>query len=372
MPDVDEIDELTSELKFFIANSTKRLDEMSRRVDKIDSWVTKANRPLAGGAGGFGSTELETKALIEGFGEFGKSGDVKSMSAGSGPDGGILMQSQLASAIRMRAAQVSPVRAIAQVITLTGADTYEEPAFTNLAEANWASETAPRPTTATPTVEKISIPTHDLYCNPAVTQRLLDNSSYDVGQALVQRIGTSFAKKEASAFIVGDGVGKPRGFLTYSTAATDDETRGWGTLQHIMSGASNDVGVDGLISLSEALAPEFRTNARWLMSRSTVAKVRMLKDEQLRPLWEPGLAGGTPPSLLGYPVTVADDMPSVADGNFAIAFGDFHGYGVVDAASMTILRDPFTQKPYVLFYTTTRVGGAVLDFDSIKLLKIGS
>lgn len=371
--------ELQESLDSFFTATTARLDEIERRVGDvatksargITQLETRMNRVPAGG-GDYSSPELERKTLLEAFGHFGRSGEAKSMSAGAGPDGGFLMQPELAAAIRQRAAQVSPIRGIAQVITLTNADTYEEPAFTTLAEAAWAAEAATRPATTTPTVEKVSIATHDLYCNPAVTQRLLDNSSYDVGSALVERIGRAFAKKEGAAFIVGNGVGKPRGFTTYTTATTDDDSRAWGTLQHVVSGAATDIKADGLIELSEKLAPEFRPAARWVMSRATVAKVRLLKDGQGRPLWEPGLAGGVPPSLLGYPVVVADDMPAVAAGNLAVAFGDFAGYAVVDAKAMTILRDPFTNKPYVHFYTFARVGGGVLDFDAIKLLKISA
>ncbi|MGH6883090.1 MAG: phage major capsid protein, partial [Hypericibacter sp.] len=248
-----------------------------------------------------------------------------------------------------------------------------EPALTNLGAADWVQETEVRPNTTTPSMAKKMIPTHDLYCNPPVSQRLLDNSHYDIGATLVARIGKAFGQKEGTAFVSGSGVARPMGFLTYASAAvaTADDTRDWGKLQYVPTGQAAAIAADSLIDISEELAPEYRANARWVMSRRTAAIVRKLKDGQGDYLWANSLIAGQPPTLLGYGVTIADDMPSVGANSFPIAFGDFReGYCVVDSAKMTILRDPFSNKPFVNFYTVQRTGGDVRDYDAIKLLKV--
>lgn len=346
--------------------STAKTDATEARASLLEI-EKKLNRPIAPGE------QQESKALLSALGTFAKTGadEQKSLFVGSSPDGGFLVAPQMASAVRMRVQQISPIRQIARVISLDSGDGYEEPVFDDLPEATWVGEVQARPTTGTPSMKKTSIPLNEIYANPPVSQKLLDTSAYDVGNMLVRLIGKALAQKEGTAFISGDGLAKPEGFLTMPTALTADATRPWGTLQHVKSGHATTIKPDGLIDLSESLAPQFRPNARWVMSRTTSAVIRKLKDLQERFLWADSLVPGMPAMLLGYPVTIADDMPAVGAGLLPVAFGDFEeGYTVVDSRQMTVLRDPFTQKPYVLFYTYSRVGGGVTDFDAIKVLSI--
>ena len=316
---------------------------------------------------------LATKAALEMLGDFAKTGETKSMSVDSDPDGGYATSPQLSAQIRLRAVQVSTMRRDSGSQALTDSDTFEEPVVTNLPDAEWVGEKEARPGTNTPSMAKTTIPTNELYCNPPVSQRLLDSSKYNVGQMRVNRIGRKFGKKEGAAFVSGDGIKKPKGFLSYTLSTSDDDSRTWGELQYGVSGDASTILPDALIDFVGKLAPEYRGNARWRFSRTTEAVISKLKDSQNQYLWYRSIAAGQPSTLLGYPISIDDDMPAVAANAFPIALGDWReGYCVVDAKNMTILRDPYTNKPYVHFYTVQRVGGGVLDFDAIKTLKIST
>ena len=207
------------------------------------------------------------------------------------------------------------------------------------------------------------------------SQQLLDDAAIDVGLWLVGKVSTRFAQKEGAAFVSGDGVGKPRGFVDYGATAvtTDDATRPWGKLQYVPTGVADNFGTtpgDALIDLTAELKSEYLPNASWLMNRRSAAKVRKFKDGDGNYLWQPNAQQGNPPLLLGYPVRLAEDMPSVGAGTFPVAFGDFRrGYTIVERLGLRVLRDPYSEKPYVLFYCYNRVGGDVTNFEAIKLLK---
>ena len=269
------------------------------------------------------------------------------------------------------------MRAIASVMTIT-ADAVEGMLDLGEPAAGWVAEVEARAETATPQVGLWRIPVHELYAEPRVSQKLLDDASFDVESWLAQKVAEKFGRSENAAFVAGGGVGMPRGFTTYATAATADASRPWGTLQHVPTGTSGAFAAsnpgDVLIGLTYALKAGFRAGARFVMARATAAEVRKLKDTSSgQYLWQPGLAAGSPASLLGYPVVEAEDMPAIGANSLSIAFGNFReGYAVVDRQGIRTLRDPYTAKPQVKFYTTKRVGGDVLDFDAIKLLKFGA
>jgi HK97 family phage major capsid protein len=297
--------------------------------------------------------------------------EAKALSAGSDPDGGYVAPPELDRMIESRLRQVSPMREIATVRT-TGANVFKKPISLTAAGTGWVSETGARAQTGTPTLALIEFPTSELYANLAATQTLLDDAFVNLEEWIASEVEEAFAGQERAAFVSGDGDSKPKGFLDYDLVA--EASHVWGKIGYVATGvdggfaASNPV--DKLIDLIYTPKPQFRQNARFTMNRKTVSSVRKLKDTDGRYIWEPNDSGGA--TLLGYPITEIEDMPDIATDAAAIAFGDFaRGYLIVDRAGVRVLRDPYSAKPYVLFYVTKRVGGGVQNFDAIKALKFG-
>lgn len=298
--------------------------------------------------------------------------EAKAMSVGTAADGGYIAPPELDRLIESRLAQVSPMRAIATVRT-TGANVFKKPYSLTNAGTGWAAETGARDQTTTPTLAVIEFPTAELYANLAATQTLLDDAFVNLDEWIAAECEEAFAGQERAAFVNGDGVNKPKGFLNYTIAA--DASYTWGQIGYIASGAAGAFAaadpVDRLIDLVYAPKPQFRQNARFVMNRKTVAAVRKLKDGDGRYIWQPNEGQGA--TILGYPVTEIEDMPDIAANAHAIAFGDFaRFYLIVDRAGVRVLRDPFTAKPYVLFYVTKRVGGGVQHFDAVKVMKFAA
>jgi HK97 family phage major capsid protein len=267
----------------------------------------------------------------------------------------------------------SPIRSIAQVVDV-GSANYRKLITTTGVVSGWVSETAARPGTDTPDFAEIAPPMGELYANPAASQAMLDDAMFDVEGWLGGEIGREFARAEGVAFVTGDGVNKPRGFLAAASSAVDDATRPFGTLQFIASGAAGGFAAsnpqDRLIDLVHALSAPYRQGANWVMNSSTLARVRKMKDSTGAFLWQPSLAIDQPATLLGYPVVEAAAMPDVAVDSLSIAFGNFQaGYLIAQRRETVVLRDPFTNKPFVHFYATRRVGGAVIDSRAIKLMR---
>ncbi|HIP24714.1 MAG TPA: phage major capsid protein, partial [Rhodobacteraceae bacterium] len=238
--------------------------------------------------------------------------------------------------------------------------------------AGWADETSSTSETGTPQIDRISIPLHELSALPKASQRLLDDSAFDVEGWLAGRIADKFSRAESLSFVSGDGVDKPTGFLTHTTV--DESSWTWGNLGYVATGAAGDFAAvdqaDAVVDLVYALNAQYRANASFVMNSKTAGAVRKMKDVDGRFLWSDGLAAAEPARLMGYPVLIAEDMPDIAADAMAIAFGDFGaGYTVAERPDLRILRDPFSAKPHVLFYATKRVGGDVSDFAAIKLLK---
>jgi HK97 family phage major capsid protein len=233
----------------------------------------------------------------------------------------------------------------------------------------WTSETSSLTESATPQIDRITIPLHELSALPKASQRLLDDSAFDIEGWLANRIADKFARAEAAAFVNGDGIDKPTGFLTHTIV--DDSIWSWGELGYVPTGVDGNFGAaDAIVDLVYALGAQYRANASFVMNSKTAGLVRKLKDNDGRFLWSDGLAAGEPARLLGYPVLIAEDMPDVTTDEVAMAFGDFNaGYTVAERPDLRVLRDPFSAKPHVLFYATKRVGGDVSDFAAVKLLK---
>ena len=301
-----------------------------------------------------------------------------SMSVDSDPNGGYSVTPDMSGRIVQRIFETSPMRQVATIVTI-GTDALE--GFNDLDEAGaeWVGERQARADTSTPTLGKYSIPVHEIAAQPKATQKLLDDSAFDIEGWLGGKVADKFARAENLAFISGDGVEKPRGILTYTTAATPDASRAWGTFEHINTGSAGSFGTgqngtDKLIDLVFALKANFRGNGAWMMSRRTVAEVRKLKDGDNNYIWQPNFEARQGGLLLGYPIVEAEDMPlSTTTNALAVAFGDFaQAYTIVDRLGIRVLRDPFTDKPFIRFYTTKRVGGAAINFEAVKFLRFGS
>jgi len=290
----------------------------------------------------------------------------KALSVGSDPDGGYTVTPEMSSRVATTIFESSPIRELATVETI-GASSMEIIVDDDEPSSGWVAESASRAETTTPQVRKIEIPVHELYAEPRATQKILDDSNFDLEAWLANKIAERFARDEATAFVSGDGVGKPRGFTTYPAGTS------FGQIEQVNSGHASLVQGDGLISLQNALKQGYLAGAVWVMKRTTLGDVRKLKDANDQYLWQPGLAQDQPATLLGHPLRAADDMAAVAANALAIAFGNFRAaYTVVDRVGIRVLRDPFTAKPFVKFYTTRRVGGEVVNFEAIKLQKIAA
>lgn len=288
----------------------------------------------------------------------------KALSVGSDREGGYAVPAQLSANIIKTIRESSPIRAIAGIETINS-DSLELLVDKDEAGVGWVTETGTRAETTAPELAKIIIPVHEMYAEPRATQKLIDDSSIDVETWLAEKVAERFARLEASAFVNGNGVGQPRGVLTYPAGTA------WGQLEQVNSGTSGAATADGLINLQGALISEYAANATWVMNRLILRDVRKLKDSQGQYLWQPGLGENVPESLLGRPIVKASDMPTASANSLSVAFGDFkRGYQVVDRLGIRVLRDPFTAKPYVKFYTTKRVGGDVVNFDAVKIQKL--
>ncbi|MDZ7822841.1 MAG: phage major capsid protein [Ahrensia sp.] len=350
------------------------VDEQKRVLDRL---ITKATRPQLNGSSHF-SNNGEHKSAFE---KYIRSGDErglrsiegKAMSYGSGPDGGFLVPAETETSIGARLAAISPIRSIAMVRQVTGAVLKKPFSITGPA-VGWVGETAPRPETSASQLAELQFPTMELYAMPAATASLLDDSAVNIDQWIASEVEAAFAEQEGAAFVGGDGVNKPKGFLDYNSVAESAWT--WGNLGYVATGVSGQLPAadasDVLIDAVYALKAGYRQNANWVMNRKTQASIRKLKDADGNYLWQPPAAVGQNAMLMGFGVVEAEDMPDAAADANAIAFGDFgRGYLIVDRQGVSVLRDPYSAKPYVLFYTTKRVGGGVQDFDAIKLVKFG-
>jgi len=349
------------------------VDEVKSRLDKV---ARAATRPAMGGAAMGGAAMADTaevKGFVEGYLRRGRETELKSINGLTPADGGFAVPRQIDAVIAAALINISPIRAIAQVVQ-TGTAGYRKLVTTSGTASGWVSEAAPRPETATPRFAEIAPPSGDLYANPAASQAMLDDAAFDLEIWLANEIALEFARAEGTAFVRGTGTNQPEGFLTAAKATALDAVRAFGTLQYVGSGNATGLGTapDGkLIDIIHALKSGYRQGAVFVMNSSTLAAVRKLKTTDGAFLWQPGLVEGQPNRLLGYPVIEAEDMPDIAAGAYPIAFGNFrHGYLIAEHSATRVLRDPFTNKPFVHFYATKRVGGKVLDSNAIKLLRI--
>jgi HK97 family phage major capsid protein len=343
------------------------VDEVKARLDRVSR---AAARPALDGVR---ADTPEVKGFVDGYLRKGRESEVKSISGVNPSDGGYAVPKEIDALIASQLKQFSPIRQIAQVVQV-GTSDYRKLVTNGGTASGWVAETDARVETVTPTFQEVAPPMGELYANPAATQTMLDDAAFDLEGWIASEIATEFARAEGTAFVNGSGVNQPKGFLTAPTSLSVDAARPFGTLQYVASGDAAGFGTDPeseLIDLIHTLKAGHRQGASWVMNSATMAEVRKLKTADGALMWQPGLVEGQPDRLLGYPLIEAEDMPDIAGGAFPIAFGNFKaGYLIAERNATTILRDPFTNKPFVHFYATKRIGGQVLDSDAIKLLKI--
>lgn len=335
----------------------------------------------------FGRPALATSAEVEvphkkAFAAYLRSGDDdglrglqldgKALSTAVAADGGYLVDPQTADTIRSMLTSTASLRALANVVQVE-ATSFDVLIDRSEVGSGWATEAGATVETGTPTIERISITLHELSAMPKASQRLLDDSAFDVEGWLAGKIATRFIRAEAAAFINGDGVDKPKGILLPTKVA--DASWTWGSLGYIPTGAAADFATsnasDCIVNLVYALGADYRANGAFIMNSKTAGAVRKMKDADGRFMWGDSLQAGEPARLMGYPVLICEDMPDVGANTYPIAFGDFNaGYTVAERPDLRILRDPFSAKPNVLFYANKRVGGDITDYAAIKLLKV--
>lgn len=359
----------------------EKLGRINARMDELQEMITRARRlPSSGDSNGAELTaeQQEYKTQLGIYLRKGNEDNLrvleqKAMNVGSDPDGGYWVLPDTNGRIAQKIFESSPIREIATVQPIS-TDALEGDNDLDEAGAGWAGETSTRPETTTPDIGRWRITVEEMYAEPRATQKLLDDSTVDPEAWLVGKVSQRFARLEAAAFVNGNGVVKPRGFANYPTAATADGSRPWGTIEHVATGVSGgwpaSAPADKLIELCYKLKQAYRTNARWVMPRVLVGEVRAFKDDNKQYIWMPGIAAGQPQTILGHPVTEAEDVPAKAANSLSVWFGDFRvAYQIVDRLGMQVLRDPYTAKPFVKFYCRRRVGGAVINFEAIKALK---
>jgi HK97 family phage major capsid protein len=374
------------------ASADALLEEKVARIDqavagaqaRLDRALSEGRRPMVEGVGSGPSTAARSPSPFHGEGKSAWDGYMKSgqahgleLKAGlssASNSAGYVVPPETERAIERRLMAGSPMREIATVRTV-GSGVFRKPVSTAGVTAGWVAETAARPETDPATLALLEFSSADLYACPAATQSLLDDALIDLDEWLAAEVEDAFAAQETAAFVSGDGVNKPKGFLAYATASEGSQT--WGQIGTVASGAAGAFAssnpADRLIDLIYAPKAQYRPNGRFVMNRRTVSAVRKFKDADGNYIWSPATRPGETASLLGYPVTEIETMPDVAANSLSIAFGDFsRGYLIVDRAGVRVLRDPYSAKPYVLFYTTKRVGGGVQNFDAIKLMKFAA
>jgi HK97 family phage major capsid protein len=348
---------------------------------KIDAIALKNARPALGRDGNAPRSQdaVEHKSAFSAYVRHGETTglralEVKAMSVGSSPDGGYLVPPEVEREVGRRLSLISPIRQIAGVREISG-NVYKKPFMTAGPAVGWVGETAARDETDSPVLAELSYPAMELYAMPAATATLLEDAAVNIDEWLAAEVDQAFAEQEGSAFVNGDGTNKPRGFLAYTTVA--NASWEWAKIGYIASGEAGDFPADDpsdvLVDLIYALKAGYRQNGHFVMNRKTQSVVRKFKDASGGYLWQPPSTASGRASLMSFPLVEAEDMPDIAANSYSIAFGDFRrGYLIVDRAGVRVLRDPYTAKPYVLFYTTKRVGGGVQDFDAIKLLKFAA
>jgi|SRR5690242_3408052 len=367
------------DLKAKMELAFKDMEEQKKLLHVIE---TKLARPALGADGKpINEAEVEHKAA---FGKFMRKGvdydreiERKALNIGSGPDGGYAVPKEIDAAITAFAVNISPIRSLAQVVQI-GTSDYHKLVDVRGTSSGWVGQTAARSSTNTPQLADVAPPMGELYANPQATQQMLDDVFFNAEAWLSESVATEFARAEGAGFVNGTGITQPRGFLQYTNVATADATRAFGSIEFVNTGASGAFATvsstvnpaDIFYTCVSKLKAAYRAGSTWVMNKGVLFTVMGFKDNGGRYVYSPMTAPGTTDTLLGYPVVEAEDMPALGANSYSIAFANFKlAYLIVDRMGTRVLRDPFSNKPYIGFYTTKRVGGGVVNSEAIKLIK---
>lgn len=359
--------------KFDDVVTREKLDKVNAAVGDLQSALDKQTAALAalemGGWGG-DKDRVKDKGYTDAFMAHIRKGDVQaSLNKGLDAEGGYLAPREWDRTITDKLVILSEMRSLATVQTISG-NGFKKLFNLRGTTSGWVGETAARPETVAPTFGSMDFQTGELYANPAATQQMLDDAEVDLEAWLAGEVETEFAYQEGLAFVSGTGAnGRPNGILTYITGGANAAANPLGAITTVNSGAAATVTADGIINLIHALPTAFTQGARFAMNKGALAAVRLLKDTTNNYLWQPSYQAGQPSTLLGYAVSEIAAMPALAASSKSILFGDFaRTYLIIDRVGTRILRDPFTNKPFVMFYTTKRVGGGVVNPEAMKAL----
>ena len=347
--------------------------QITAQVDEIQKVVQRRGGAASAGEG------AKRKEHKEAFFAWMRQGEARNLldlqatvELGSDKKGGYAVPQTLDTEIENFERDNTPMRQLCRVITV-GNEGYEKLVNQGGASSGWVGEKEARPSTTTPDLAVLSPFFGEIYANPAITQKALEDPVIDLGSWLAQEVGIEFAEQENDAFTRGTGVKKPKGILSYTLSTSDDGSRTFGEIQKVHSGSSGAFVADKLIDLVYKLKRGYRMNARWMLSAPAVGAIRKLKDGQNNYLFQPSFVAGQPQMLLGYPIEENDDVPApAADANAAL-FGDFRrAYIIVDVRGVRVLRDELTNKPFVNFYSTKRVGGFLVQDRAVKVYTLST
>jgi HK97 family phage major capsid protein len=371
---VDALEAEKGKLSGQVETLNGKLTELDELKSNLEKELLEFKRP---GGGNTTKAATEHKAAFMQFVRKGKDDGLaelqqKALQTTVESDGGYAVPEELDRTIIELLRDVSPMRQVCGQMTVSTSD-YKKLVSLGGAGSGWVGEVAARPATGTPSLAQIAAVMGEIYANPQASQASLDDLFFNAEAWLNGEVATEFAEREGAAFLSGDGTNKPKGLLAYAMALTDDKTRAFGTLQNVKSGTAGDFDADDLLKLVYTLKAGYRANASWMMPTLTLFKARTFKATDGSYIWQPGLQAGQPSSLLGYGIAENEDMPAVAADANAVVFADFkRAYTIVDRMGTRVLRDPYTNKPNVGFYTTKRVGGMLTDSRAAKVLTLSA
>ena len=358
-----------------LAQIEEDLQKKERQLSDIEA---KMNRPGFAGMSEEDQAKDDHKKAFDAFVRKGITDgladlQVKAVQVGVDADGGYAVPEEMSQTIYSMLEAHSPMRAVCDVRTV-GTEDIKQLVDVGGVTSGWVAETAARPETSAPQLAQVTPTFGEIYAQPSATQKAIDDIFFNVESWLTTSIEREFAKQENTAFTTGNGTNKPKGILAATMATTGDDTRAFGTFQYLKTGVAADMPAtnpsDLLIDLVSALKTRYYGNARFMMNRQTLAAIRKWKDNHDNYLWQPGLQSGEPNSILGFPYVYNDDFPAIAANAICLAFGDFReAYVILDRVGIRLLRDPYTNKPYVNFYVTKRVGNMILNTEAVKFIK---
>lgn len=374
---IDGIEQEKSKLAGEVSDLANNVKELQKYKDDLEEKLKELENTKAR-PGKVDNSDVQ--AHKEAFGDFMRKGNddglmelqQKALNLGADADGNYAVPEELDREISTMLRDETPMRQVCRVIQV-GNEEYKKLFSLNGAQSGWVGEAAARPETGTPTLAQITPTFGEIYANPGATQKSLDDMYFNAETWLSEEVQLEFSEAENRAFTIGTGANMPPGLMAAPTSTDSDSARAFGTLQHVATSASGVIEADDIKRFPQKLKQGYRRNGSWMMAGDTLENIMVLKDANDRYLWREGLDEDRGLVLSGRPIVENEDMPAVAAGANAIAFGDFmRAYYILDRMGTRVLRDPFTNKPYVHFYTTKRVGGMIADTRSVKFLQIAA